>query len=198
MDSAKIEAYIKTVGEWLNYAVELAKQAWKQPNAPEMLGAAFAAFLLLVIIRKIRHARKPIRLFDNRVGVVEVSRRALDELVQSVCYSLGALNRPDVEIFTRRGRLCMSVALKLESGQKLTDATSEIQTALTTAFREHLGVEKLGRIDVKVTGFKGLIYKPTTKFLPPAPEMKDDDTLLSDSTTVFNTGEDPKREDDKY
>ncbi len=159
-----------------------------------MLGGALAAFVLLVLYRKIKNFRKPIRLFDNRAGVVEVSRKALDELVQSVCYSLGALNRPDVSIYTKRGKLCMNVALKLESGQKLTDATSEIQSALTSAFREHLGVEKLGRIDVRVTGFKGLIYKPATKFLPPDPDIKDDD-VLSVSDTVFNSGEDIKKDE---
>ncbi len=193
-DMNKLDAYIKVASEWLEIAINLLKTAWQQPHAPEMLGAAGCAFLLLILYRKIKNFRKPIKLFDNRAGVVEVSRKALDELVQSVCYSLGALNRPDVKISTVRGRLCMSVSLKLESGQKLTDATSEVQTALTSAFREHLGVEKLGRIDVKVTGFKGLIYKPTTKFLPPAPEISnDDDVILSDDTTVFNTGEDHKK-----
>jgi hypothetical protein len=151
------------------------------------------ALVLLVIIRKFKGRYKPIKLFDNRAGVVEVSRKALDELVQSVCYSLGALNRPDVTIYTLRGRLCMNVSLKLESGQRLTDATSEIQTALTSAFREHLGVEKLGRIDVRITGFKGLIYKPSTKFLPPTPDSKDNDALLSDDQTLFNSGEEPKK-----
>ncbi len=188
-----IDVYIKTLADWLNRAVELVKTAWAQPHAPEMLGAAALAFALLLAVRKIKKSRKPIKLFDNRAGVVEVSRKALDELVQSVCYSLGALNRPDVKIYTRRGKLCMNVSLKLESGQKLTDATSEVQTALTTAFREHLGVEKLGRIDVRITGFKGLIYKPATKFLPPAPDYKEDDVILSDDT-VFNSGDDIKKE----
>ncbi len=189
----KLDAYMKISSEWLECAKNLCKTAWEQPNAPEMLGAAAVTMLVLILFRKIKNFRKPIKLFDNRAGIVEVSRKALDELVQSVCYSLGALNRPDVKISTTRGRLCMSVSLKLESGQKLTDATSEVQTALTSAFREHLGVEKLGRIDVKVTGFKGLIYKPTTKFLPPAPDTTDDDVILSDDTSLFNTGEDHKK-----
>ena len=189
-----IDAYIKTAGEWIENTIKLVKTAWEQPYAPEMLGGALVAFILLLLYRKIKNFRKPIRLFDNRAGVVEVSRKALDELVQSVCYSLGALNRPDVSIYTKRGKLCMNVALKLESGQKLTDATSEIQSALTSAFREHLGVEKLGRIDVRVTGFKGLIYKPATKFLPPAPDIKDDD-VLSVSDTVFNSGDDIKKDE---
>lgn len=173
-------------------AVELFKVALKQPHAVTLLGIAMAAFILLLLIRKIKRAFRPIKLFDNRAGVVFVSRKALDELVQSVCYSLGALNRPDVKISTRRGKLCMNVSLKLESGQKLTDATEQIQTALTSAFREHLGVEKLGTIDVRIIGFKGLIYKPTTKFLP-SPEPKDDDILLSDSSSpVFDAIDDAK------
>jgi len=179
---------VSKTADIVNSTVEFIKIVWAQPNAPEMLGAALAALALLVIIRKAKAAYRPIKLFDNRAGVVEVSRKALDELVQSVCYSLGALNRPDVKIYTRRGRLCMNVALKLESGQSLTDATAQIQTALTSAFREHLGVEKLGRIDVRVTGFKGLIYKPASKFLPPA-NVDDDsaDVLLSSSNPIIDS-----------
>ena len=177
---------VSKTADIVNSTVEFIKIVWAQPNAPEMLGAALAA--LVLIIRKAKAAYRPIKLFDNRAGVVEVSRKALDELVQSVCYSLGALNRPDVKIYTRRGRLCMNVALKLESGQSLTDATAQIQTALTSAFREHLGVEKLGRIDVRVTGFKGLIYKPASKFLPPA-NVDDDsaDVLLSSSNPIIDS-----------
>ena len=88
----------------------------------------------------------------------------------------------------------VGAAIAIKSGQSLTDATSEIQTALTSAFREHLGVEKLGRIDVRVTGFKGLIYKPTTKFLPPTPEIisDDDDVLLSDEPTIDSVDSSPR------
>ncbi len=164
--------------------VEICKNAWSQPNTPMLLGVAAGAVVLLVLMRKIRNHFKPIKLFNNRVGEVEVSRKALDELVQSVCYSLGALNRPDVKIYIKRGKLCMTVSLKLESGQKLTDATGEIQTALTSAFREHMGVEKLGKIDVRVLGFKGLVYKPANKFLPPVKDEKDE--ILDDANPVID------------
>ena len=188
------DSLIAKTSHFIALAEEFAVTAWNQKYAPEMLGTALGLLALLIIIRSVKKHFRPIRLFDNRAGVVEVSRKALDQLVQSVCYSLGALNRPDVEIYTRRGRLNMSVAVKLESGQKLTDATAEIQNALTSAFREHLGVEKLGKIDVKVTGFKGLIYKPTTKFLPPSPELdkNDDDLLLSERDPLFDTVDDDR------
>lgn len=79
---------------------------------------------------------------------------------------------------------CIEARIRAEP----TDATAQIQTALTSAFREHLGVEKLGRIDVRVTGFKGLIYKPTSKFLPPA-NVDDDsaDVLLSSSNPIIDS-----------
>ncbi len=189
-----LDTLIHSVSDWAKATIDFLQIAWNQPYAPQLLGLALIAFILLILIRKIRAYFRPIKLFDNRVGIVEVSRKALDELVQSVCYSLGALNRPDVEIYSRRGRLCMRVSLKLESGQRLTDASAEIQTALTSAFREHLGVEKLGRIDVRVLGFKGLIYKPTTKFLPPVKDSADDDTdiILSEKSPVFDSVDDPK------
>lgn len=185
----KLELFLNDLSVWISYAVEFFRTAWNQPYAKEMLAAALAAFVLLVAIRRIRRRFRPVKLFDNKAGVVEVSQKALDELVQSVCYSLGALNRPDVKIYTKRGRLCMSVALKLESGQKLTDASAEIQLALTSAFREHLGVEKLGNIDVRIVGFKGLIYKPASKFLP-QPTVEDDDILMSDRSPVFDSVDD--------
>ena len=191
-----MDAFFQSAASWIKSVSDFLETSWNQPHAPEFLGLAALSLALFVAVRKIRAHFRPIKLFDNRVGVVELSRKALDELVQSVCYSMGALNRPDVKIFMRRGRLCMCVSLKLESGQKLTDASAEIQTALTSAFREHLGVEKLGRIDVRVLGFKGLIYNPTTKFLPPVRENDDDaDIILSEKSPVFDSVDDSKKED---
>ncbi len=192
MNTETIIEFFRKTGDILNMLVDICKDAWAQPHTPTLLAVAVGAFVLLVILRKIRNHFKPIKLFNNRVGEVEVSRKALDELVQSVCYSLGALNRPDVKIYIKRGKLCMSVSLKLESGQKLTDATGEIQTALTSAFREHMGVEKLGKIDVRILGFKGLVYKPTNKFLPPVKDDKDE--LLDETNPVIDIVDNPTKQ----
>ena len=184
MDIQLLTSYLRRIQDAADIFWQICQDAWSQPHTPLLLGIALALALLVVVSRKIRKRFRPIKLFNNKVGEVEVSRKALNELVQSVCFSLGALNRPDVEIFQRRGKLCMTVSLKLESGQKLTEATGEIQTALTTAFREHLGVEKLGKIDVKVLGFKGLIYKPANKFLPPVEDVKSE--IIDGKTPVID------------
>lgn len=174
----KLDYFCLQAGKWAEWLVQLFKTAWAQPYSKEMFLAAFALFVVLLVFRRIKKRFRSVRLFDNRAGVVEVSRGALDDLVQSVCYSMGAVNRPEVEIYTHFGRLCMKVSLKLESNQKLMEASSYIQSALSTAFREYLGVEKLGRIDVKVIGFKGLIFKPEHKLLPPSPELDKEEPIF--------------------
>ena len=193
MDTNDIHNFLESAKNFFSECAEICKEAWQQPHAPALLCGALAALALIIIIRKLRRHFRPIKLFNNRAGEVEVSRKALYELVQSVCYGLGALNRPDVKIYLRRGRLCMTVSLKLESGQKLTDAAGEIQTALTSAFREHMGVEKLGHIDVRIVGFKGLIYKPANKFLPPLKDKPEE--VLDESNPVIDIVDTPNKQD---
>lgn len=175
----KLDYFYMQSTQWIEWLVQLFKTAWAQPYSKEMLFAALVLFAILLLVRKMRKRFRSIRLFDNRAGVVEVSRGALDDLVQSVCYSMGAVNRPEVEIYTHFGRLCMKVSLKLESNQKLMEASAYIQSALSTAFREYLGVERLGRIDVKVVGFKGLIFKPEHKLLPQNAALDKEDPILN-------------------
>ncbi|MDY6069487.1 MAG: hypothetical protein SPI34_07185, partial [Opitutales bacterium] len=80
-----------------------------------LLAVLFAAALFV----KISNYFKPVRLFTNNSGIVEVSRSALGKLVQSVCYNLGALNKPKVKISLKRRRLNVFVSLKIESEQRL-------------------------------------------------------------------------------
>lgn len=152
------EAYQKT-SDYLEKTLQIAKELWDKPHVKEFLLAIAAVLILLIIILKIRKRFAPIKLFNNSAGIVSVTPSALNELVQSVCYSIGTTNRPSVKIYEKRGRLCMQVAIKLEMGQKLADVSATLQDELTKACREHLGVEKLGGIDVKIKGFKGILKK---------------------------------------
>ncbi len=126
--------------------------------------ALLAVLFAVAVIVKIRNYFKPVRLFTNNSGIVEVSRSALEKLVQSVCYNLGALNKPKVKISLKRRRLNVFVSLKIESEQRLSALSSRLQEELSREFIEQLGVEKLGRINVKITGFRGLAKKPLTAY----------------------------------
>ena len=127
---------------YLEKAVDIAKDVWQMPYVKELILAVAVLLAIAFIILKIRKRFAPIKLFNNSAGVVTVTPRALNELVQSVCYSMGTTNRPSVKIFQRRGRLCMQVAIRLEMGQKLSDVSATLQDELTNACREHLGVAK--------------------------------------------------------
>lgn len=159
-----------------------------QPYAKEILIAIACLIVLLIVVRKIRKHFAPIKLFNNTAGVITVTPKALDELVQSVCYSMGALNRPEVKIYVRRGKLCMLVSLKLEMGQKLSEVSAELQNELTNACREHLGVEKMGTIDVRIKGFKGILRKPQSTFNPLQDLEEKTDTTEQENTPFLKQG----------
>lgn len=163
MDTGEFFEKTKYVASEVKHFLEL---MWAQPYAKEILLILLCLVVVWIIIRRIRRHFAPIKLFTNSAGVITVTPKALDELVQSVCYSMGALNRPNVKIYVRRGKLCMLVSLKLEMGQKLSQISAELQDELTNTCREHLGVEKLGTIDVRIKGFKGILAKPQTPFKP--------------------------------
>ena len=116
---------------------------WAQPHSKEILAAIVCLIALLIVIRCLKKKFAPIKLFNNSAGVITVTPKALDELVQSVCYSMGALNRPSVKIYVRRGKLCMLVSLKLEMGQKLSEVSAE------------LGSGKIGRDRRENQGLQG-------------------------------------------
>lgn len=160
------EQIVEKINNFIGVCWRFFDAMWDKPYTRELLIAIAALLVLLFIIRAVRKRYAPVKLFNNSAGVVTVTPKALDELVQSVCYSMGALNRPSVKIYTRRGRLSLTISLKLETGQKLSEVSSAIQEEMTNALREHLGVEKLGRIDVKIKGFKGILQKPAATFKP--------------------------------
>lgn len=131
-----------------------------QPHAFEIFAGIVVIILLLWLARRLYLRFAPVRLFKSGIGKVEVTRAAMNSLAESVCYGIGAMNKPDVKIYSRRGRLCVDVSLVLEAGQSLAEISYKLQNSLTIAFREHLGVEKLGGVNVKILEFRGLIHKP--------------------------------------
>jgi len=161
-----IEAFYSKLNLFIDYFKSFIEISLAQPYTKHFLIGLVSLILLLIIWRKITKHFRPIKLFNNSLGVVEVSRKALDELVQNVCYKLGALSKPKVKIFVKRGRLSVKVSLKIEGNQMLAEVSSQIQEDLVRKFRDHLGVEKLGSIDVSITGFRGLRERPLPKFEP--------------------------------
>ncbi len=183
-----IEEFVQKIEHGVEFIARFLKTAWAAPYLKEICLAIILLLAFLIIYRFIRKRFAPIKLFNNTAGVVMVTPKALNELVQSVCYSMGALNRPSVKIRVRRGRLSLTITLKLEMGQKLSEVSAAIQEEMTNALREHLGVEKLGSINVKIGGFKGILRKPAMIIQP----ADDDIKLEEDSSEEINDPFAPK------
>mgnify|MGYP004653715133 CR=1 FL=1 len=154
----------QTAAAALDKARDFLAEFFSNPDNLLFVAVLIALIAAAMLLAKIWGHFKPVRLFTNNSGIVEVSRPALEKLVQSVCYNLGALNKPSVKISLKRRRLNVFVSLKIESQQRLSELSSRLQEELTKEFVEQLGVEKLGKINVKITGFRGLAKKPLTAY----------------------------------
>ncbi|MEM0966914.1 MAG: hypothetical protein AAGJ81_12250 [Verrucomicrobiota bacterium] len=112
---------------------------------------ALGLFIILIVLR-LRPVRK-IRAFKGETGPVEISRHALLELVLSACEQLPEVRKPSIKIRAKR-RLNLLVRIKVDGASHLRDTAAFLQSHLKDALENNLGVERLGKIRVLVTGIK--------------------------------------------
>lgn len=127
-------------------------QCFACPNYLYSGGALLALVLVLVLLG--RRQPRNVTAYSNSGGKVTVSRSAITELVQTSCAQLDEVHRPSVKIATKGSTAHLRVSIKLASGGKLREVEQTLQDHLRHALTENLGIEKVGRIDITVTGFK--------------------------------------------
>ena len=121
--------------------------------AAYLLVAAIVLLLLVVISVKLRCICKEIRIFNNQVGGVQISKQALSQLIHSTCAKIDSVHKPKVKFHVKRGKLNLVVRFKSEEGKRVQDIVTALQSKLNHTLQEILSIEKTGRIDVIVTGF---------------------------------------------
>jgi hypothetical protein len=149
--------------DWVTYAQSL---------DPSKLygGAALAIALLFLILRLCYGCRaKKVIAYSTEGGRVIVNRSAIVELVQSACAQIQDVSKPRVRICIRGGIPHFQVRLKLASDGHLREVEASLQKHLRDALTLNLGIEKLGKIDVIATGFRGSRLKKSTPELPEEP-----------------------------
>lgn len=117
-------------------------------------GVIGIAVVVLVAFLIIRSRMRAMRIFKTHAGRVHVSRTALRDLVHSACRHVNTANRPRVSFFAKHGKLNLAVKLKLNEGQRLTDVSAQLQSRIAETLHETLSMEKVGRIDVIITGIR--------------------------------------------
>lgn len=127
------------------------------------LGGAVLVLVCFLILL-IRRQPRSVIAYSNSGGKVMVSRAAILELVQTTCAQLDEVHKPSVKISSKGSTSHFHVNIKLASGGKLREVEQTLQNHLRRALTENLGIEKVGRIDIKVTGFKsGKVTRSTVQ-----------------------------------
>ena len=141
-----IQKYLDQISRALEHLIEV-----------PYLWFAFLVIVLLIVLWFLiaRRETGPIVAFDSATGDVKVSRQAIHELAQRTCNSMGSVGKCLTRVHTRSGILNVEVRIRLIGGSRLNDVSTELQTRLTQALQENLGIERLGNIVIIVTGFIG-------------------------------------------
>ena len=114
-----------------------------------------ALLLLLAMWLRARHQSSTFVAFDNPDGQVRVSRSAISELAQGATDDMGEVAKCVTRIQTRRGRLNVQLRIKMVAGSNLSEVSLALQNRVKNSLRNGLGIEKLGSIEVRLTGFIG-------------------------------------------
>ncbi|MGA2052799.1 MAG: alkaline shock response membrane anchor protein AmaP [Opitutales bacterium] len=117
-------------------------------------------FFILWLLVSVRRRSKPLEVFTNTSGRVQVSRGALSDLVESAAIQFGVASRPRVDFKIRSGQVHIYIRLKLAAGQRLPEFSDGLQTHLANTLRDSFGLDKLAGVHLTVTGFKGRALPP--------------------------------------
>lgn len=139
----------------------------------------WCVLLALIIIQYIRILSKrhscTLQILKNDVGVINISRKAFNELVYGVCSQMDMAGRPSIKLRARRGKIYLYIKIKLYANQPLNEVSVYLQDHITQALKENLGVERIGAIDICVTSFRRS-KNPSPAVKNPSPVSFDEET----------------------
>lgn len=115
----------------------------------------------LVLLSRMRRWRQGVQLTDSDSGEVRISSAALDDLITSACNQIDTVRKPRIRFRTAGGRLHLHAKVQLSAGRRITDVYEEMKRELTSVLEATLGFERIGTINVTVTGFEKSRRKTT-------------------------------------
>jgi uncharacterized alkaline shock family protein YloU len=112
------------------------------------------AILFVVLVGVfLKLGKSNLLVFNNADGKVEISRGAIQEIIQRTCEQFVEVGRARGDIRRSKGKITIKVRLKLRVKTRLQDISNELQSQVTRAIRDDLGIENLGEVNVIVEGF---------------------------------------------
>lgn len=170
---------------------------WADPQSV-YIAIGVSLFLLVLLVAFVFRPRKgkSVLAYEDANGRVEVSRSAINELVQSACQQIETVTQPKVLTYVKKGVPALRIKLKVQGDARMKDIRDRLRNHLRTQLMENLGFEKLGPIDILVMSVGNLPVMPPEQpavaaATVPAPqplhtpsedsEPEDRDTVLENS-----------------
>ena len=124
---------------------------------PVLCGTLAALIVILFgwLVMRCKRRKRIIPAFQNEFGQVEVSRRAIYELIKNICAQTDSVSRVRTRVWRHRGVIKIELRLRLQNGNsRLSEVAADFQDRLTKALREYLSIENVGSINVLITDVK--------------------------------------------
>lgn len=118
-----------------------------------MLLVPLAILFVVLVVIFLKLGKANLLVFNNEDGKVEISRNAIQEIIQRTCEQFVEVGRARGDISKKKGQIKIKVRLKLRVKTRLQDISNELQKQITRAIRDDLGIENLGEVNVIVEGF---------------------------------------------
>ena len=122
---------------------------------PYVLIGIFVVFVLLIIGLGRIVKKPPARLtaFSSDTGSVQVSRKALQDLIKQACLKDEATltARPTVKI--KGSKIDTNVDLRLASPSNLKQTSERLQNRISELLRKSLNFDQIGKIEIVVSSF---------------------------------------------
>ena len=112
-----------------------------------------AIVFIVPVLLFLKLSKNNLLVFNNEDGKVEISKAAIQEIIQRTCEQFVEVGRARGDISKSRGQINIRVRLKLRVKTRLQDISNELQHQITRAIRDDLGIENLGVVNVIVEGF---------------------------------------------
>lgn len=110
------------------------------------------ALLILLIGSLLRRQPSRFEAFSTDAGTILVSRKALAEQIERCCEELDDVGRCRVEVFKKKDLIETRIQMRLRSNSQLVGVSGYLQEQVDHVVRKSLGIEKVGPIDIIITG----------------------------------------------
>lgn len=119
------------------------------------IGVATAAFVFLIFGLRLVFKRPPTHLtaFSGEAGSVQVSRKALQDLVKAACLLNESVEAARPVIQFKNNKITTRIELRLANPQDLKAVCETVQQQITSLLHKSLSFDQIGDIQIVVKSF---------------------------------------------